>query len=116
MDQLICHLLGDYVLQTDWMARTKTSNLFAAMVHSFFYSIPFTLITGISWTLVVILLTHAIIDRYRLARFIMHFKEWSWKKSSSKESTPLEIKRILLIVVDNTMHLVINFLAIKYLG
>lgn len=116
MDQLICHLMGDYVLQTDWMARTKISSLSAAIVHALVYSLPFTLITGFSWALFVIFATHVLIDRYRLASYIMHIKQWSWRGRDPQLSPPPEMRTILLIVIDNTVHLTINYLSIKYLG
>ncbi len=115
MDQLICHLMGDYVLQTDWMARTKISSLSAAIVHALVYSLPFTLITGFSWALLVIFATHVVIDRYRLASHIMRIKQWSWRGQNPLPPPP-EISTILLIVIDNTVHLTINYLSIKYLG
>ena len=32
-DQLLCHAVGDYVLQSDWMANTKTKRSVACLVH-----------------------------------------------------------------------------------
>lgn len=116
MDQLICHLVGDYVLQTDWMAKNKTSSLFAALVHSFFYALPFSLITGPSWALFVIFSTHIIIDHYRLAAMVMRLKQWSWRHHGHSSATSSDINLMLLIVIDNTIHLTINFFSIKYLG
>ena len=116
MEQLICHLLGDYVLQTDWMARTKHSSLIAALVHALVYTLPFILLTRSAWALLVICSTHVIIDRYRLAGVVMSLKKWSWKKSHEAYATPPEVSAMLHIVIDNTLHLAINYLAIKYLG
>jgi len=116
MDQLICHLVGDYVLQTDWMARNKTSNLSVALVHALVYAAPFVLITGLSWALLVIFGTHVIIDRYRLASLIMRAKQWTWRKRAHENSAPPEVSAMLMIVIDNTIHLAINYFAIKYLG
>ncbi len=115
MDQLICHLVGDYVLQTDWMAKNKTSSLFAALVHAFFYALPFVLITGLTWALFVIFSTHILIDHYRLAGMIMRLKQWSWKRADHP-ATPPDINLMLLIVIDNTIHLTINYFSIKYLS
>lgn len=116
MDQLICHLLGDYVLQTDWMARTKVSSMFAAIIHALVYTLPFALITGFSWALAVIFSTHVLIDRYRLAGHIMRIKQWPWGRRTPCPPPPPEMHTILLIVIDNTIHLTINYLSIKYLG
>ncbi len=116
MDQLICHLVGDYVLQTDWMARKKTSSLGVALIHALVYASPFTFITGWSWALAVIFGTHVLIDRYRLAGLIMRAKQWSWHKRECINSAPPEVSAMLMIVIDNTIHLTINYFAIKYLG
>jgi len=116
MDQLICHLLGDYVLQTDWMAKTKSSSLLAAVIHSLIYSLPFLLITGISWAILIIFSTHTVIDRYRLAGYVMKLKAGTWRQRGKKPANPREVNYILAIVIDNTIHLAINYLAIKYFG
>lgn len=40
--QLIaCHLIGDYVLQVDYIARTKGENKYHLFVHCFLYTVPF---------------------------------------------------------------------------
>lgn len=116
MDQLICHLIGDYVLQTDWMARKKTSSLGVALIHSLVYAAPFAFITGWSWAWLVIFGTHVLIDRYRLAGLIMRAKQWSWHKAEAQMAAPPEVRTMLMIVIDNTIHLTINFFAIKYLA
>ena len=40
-DQLLAHAIGDYVIQSDWMATSKTKQSFAAGVHAVSYAIPF---------------------------------------------------------------------------
>jgi hypothetical protein len=44
VEQLILHLLGDYVTQSDWMARNKTKALLPAFWHAAVYSLPFLLV------------------------------------------------------------------------
>lgn len=72
---LILHLLGDYVLQSDWMANNKTSSHKAAAAHAITYSIPFLVLSPSVLAFAVILITHFFIDRYRLARFVVYAKE-----------------------------------------
>lgn len=67
--QLLAHAVGDYVLQNHWMATRKTSSIAVAVVHALMYTLPFLVLFGGSWALVPICLTHAVIDRYRLARY-----------------------------------------------
>jgi hypothetical protein len=74
--QLLAHLWGDYILQSDWMAQNKTKSHFAASVHANVYSLPFLLFAP-SWkALMVISLSHYLIDRYRLARYVVWAKNW----------------------------------------
>ena len=54
MEQLLLHLIGDYVTQTDWMARTKTRATFAAACHAVVYTLPFALLSSSPTALTVI--------------------------------------------------------------
>jgi hypothetical protein len=124
MEQLLIHLFGDYVTQTDWMARTKTQKLFAAFVHATIYSIPFVLLTQSPVALFVIWFTHLLIDHYRLARYVVFAKNWitdtslKWADCSGTgyhKDSPVWLSTWLLIIVDNFMHLAINYSAIRWL-
>lgn len=143
MEQLIAHLFGDYILQSDWMANNKTSKNFACLCHALTYGIPF-LFLGISWTAwFEIVSTHFLIDRFRLAKYVAYAKnfmspisQWfnpecigSWNKwhctckyrwencknTGYPSETPAFLSVWLLIIADNTLHLLINYLAIKFL-
>lgn len=124
MEQLIAHLIGDYVLQSDWMATNKTSRSSVALVHAFIYTAPFLLITQSLVAILVICLTHAVIDRFRLARYIVWVKEWLSPDSPRPLSEcplgyspekPVWLATWLLIIADNTMHLAINYAALRWL-
>mgnify|MGYP000525181093 CR=1 FL=1 len=56
---VFCHLVGDYVLQSDFIAKTKGSNWYHLFVH---------------WQLGVVFLTHCIIDplkaRYKKISYV----------------------------------------------
>ena len=54
VDQLIAHAVGDYVLQSEWMAMEKTKRSLPALVHCLFYLLPFLFITQNPATLAVI--------------------------------------------------------------
>ena len=43
---VICHLIGDYVLQSDFIATTKGSNWYHLFVHCALYVVPFYAIIG----------------------------------------------------------------------
>ena len=59
---IMCHLIGDYVLQSDFIAQTKGSNWYHLLVHCFLYVVPFYIVFGFDWRLIVILITHIVID------------------------------------------------------
>ena len=40
-DQILAHLIGDYLLQSHWMAQEKTKRSIAAAVHAVSYTLPF---------------------------------------------------------------------------
>lgn len=64
MEQLLVHLFGDYILQSDWMAMNKSKRSFPCLVHVLLYTSCFLLLTT-SWkALLVIGVTHFIIDRW----------------------------------------------------
>ena len=59
---LICHLIGDYLLQTPFLAETKGSNWYHLFIHCILYGLPFYLIFGWCWQLGVITIAHFPID------------------------------------------------------
>lgn len=75
-DQLVAHAIGDYVLQSDWMANEKTKRSVAAGVHAATYTLPFLFITTSLSALFVIVVTHFAIDRWRLARYVCWLKNF----------------------------------------
>lgn len=75
-DQLIAHAVGDYILQSDWMATEKTKRSLAALCHVLTYVLPFFFLTRDPKKLAVIMITHFVIDRWRLARFVVWAKNW----------------------------------------
>lgn len=125
MSILLLHLLGDYVLQSNWMAQRKTSSLPIAGLHAVLYSLPFLLVTG--WFGVGILITtHMVIDRFRLARYIIWVKNLmcprqervSWetcKATGYSQDTPPWLSTWLMILVDNAMHLAIASVVVNTL-
>ena len=126
VNQIIAHLVGDYLLQSNWMAHEKISKFWVALVHGLFYSLPFFLITQSTSALMVIIVNHAVIDRWRLAKYVGWAKNqigppnywYHFKKANSQgypKNTPEWLSNFLLFVTDNTMHIIINALAIYYL-
>jgi hypothetical protein len=124
MEQLLLHLFGDYVTQTDWMAKNKTANIWIAALHSAVYSLPFILIAPSFLAILVIFSSHVLIDRFRLARFIVYAKNkvtdpsLRWADACNTgyhKDTPIWLATWLLIIVDNTLHLSINYASLRWL-
>src|SRR5262245_194535 len=75
-DQLLAHTIGDYVLQSDWMANEKTKGWEACLAHVITYALPFLLFKSSPTAMAVIIITHYLIDRYRLARYVVWAKNF----------------------------------------
>lgn len=109
----ILHLIGDYLFQNDWMAAEKTKNNGVALAHAGIYSMPFFLLAPSFWWL-LIFGTHFFIDRYRLAQCWIRLVNWKWDGDNFgfSEDKPKWMSVWLLIIVDNTFHIIFNSTAI----
>lgn len=149
-DQLLCHAIGDYVVQSDYMAGNKTRSSLAALAHVLTYTACFLPLVG--WDLVgrrsallFIAATHFAIDRWRLARYVCWAKNflapkhievlhpeghadagkvshlirnapWSECSGTGYDSTkPPWMAVWLMIIADNSFHVVCNAVALAYL-
>jgi hypothetical protein len=123
---LLCHLLGDYVTQSDWMALEKTKRWWPAWAHAIVYGLPFLLVTQSPAAIAVIIGTHAVIDHYRLARYVVWAKNLLapkayrhlWSECSATgyhRDRPAWMAVWLMIIADNAMHLAINAAAVTWL-
>ena len=122
MNELLAHAVGDYIVQSDWMAAEKTRRHGPALAHAASYAACFLPLTR-SWrALAVISGTHFVIDRWRLA------KHMCWAKNQVAPAAyrpghtatgygadkPDWMAVWLLIICDNTMHLLINRWALRH--
>lgn len=165
LEQLLAHLWGDYILQSDWMARNKTKAFLPAAIHALVYSLLFLplcwmpqMVTGFGpiqsagdrvigfpdkfhpLAFAVIVVSHFFIDRYRLARYVVWAKNWiapaehryiseiqewhripaNWPwadcvKTGYPPDCPEWMAVWLMIIADNTLHLTINYAALRWL-
>jgi len=122
---VLAHLVGDYLIQSDWMAVEKTKRWWPACVHALTYGLPYIAVTRSPAALAIIVGTHAVIDRYRLARHVVWAKNLlaprgynpPWRECSATgypPDKPLWMSVWLMIICDNTMHVCINSLALTY--
>ena len=78
---VICHLIGDYVLQSDFIANSKGTNYYHLFVHSALYCAPFALVFGMQLTIAWLFISHMVIDamkaRYNVISYphdqVMHY-------------------------------------------
>ncbi len=126
IDQVFLHFVGDYVLQSHWMAQEKRRQYIACLVHAFCYQLPFLWLTNRLSVLAFIMISHLLIDYYALARYVIYAKNllspvstwapWSdCRKTGFPSSVPDWLAVWLLIIVDNVMHVACNAFALKYL-
>jgi hypothetical protein len=130
MPQFLCHLWGDYILQSDWMAQNKAKRWFPATIHAFLYSLAFLLLHPSLLAWCAICGTHLLIDRFRLARYVVWAKNWmapwganlQWRNCSKtgyldddRLGPPAWMAVWLLIIADNVLHLTINYAALRWL-
>ncbi len=115
--QIVAHGVGDYLFQSHWMATRKTKSSVAAAVHAVTYGLPFLFLTQSPAALAVIVGTHFLIDRFRLARFVVFAKNHiaprsAWPKALTAtgydEDVPPWMAVWLLIIADNLLHILIN--------
>jgi hypothetical protein len=125
MEQLLCHLIGDYCLQSDYMATEKVKRSVAAVYHCLLYTFCFTFLTYKVNALCFIFATHFLIDRFRLAKYVCYAKNFMsprtyWYEWVDCNATGYHTDRSmylsvwLLIITDNTMHLLCNYIALRY--
>lgn len=113
MEQLLCHLWGDYVFQNHWMAANKKQSSIAAFVHALAYTCCFICITRNVSALLIIGITHFFIDRYQLSGYWCKIWGIGCPGLFGGNYADIHIRSWLWIIVDNTIHLTINYLAIN---
>lgn len=104
---LVAHFVGDYLLQNDKIAQTKTSSTPWCVVHVALYTLACVALTLGQmpwWAYVSIAVPHFFIDRFRFARTQMR---WAGQESfATGVFSPWSI-----IVVDNVDHLLCLWLT-----
>lgn len=67
---IMCHTVGDYLFQTDYMAVAKGKDWYILFIHCVCYCVPFVVVFGIDWRLAVVFAVHVITDALK-ARYKM---------------------------------------------
>jgi len=124
MKELLAHLTGDYVLQNSWEAEEKVNSNLPALSHAVKYTAAFLPLTRNPKALVVIGGTHFVLDRFRLAKQLVWAKnqigvpaKYRYKFSDSvagyHKDNPIWLSTWLMIIADNTTHMLINNWALR---
>ncbi|MHB1407462.1 MAG: DUF3307 domain-containing protein [Desulfitobacteriaceae bacterium] len=98
---LLGHLIGDFLLQTSWMAGNKAKQMLPLLVHSLVYTVSIGVFAWVTLhrfsflMLVLIFVIHVVLDHRTLV-------QWWVKKIMRTDGSPAVW---LNIVVDQTFHL-----------
>ena len=130
------HLLGDYLLQNEWMALNKSKNTtegwLAAMTHCLLYTFAVCLFMwnfDFIW-IIAVFLSHFPIDKFGLAEKYMKYVKGSSLRQYidtvnwTAERAPDDFTKghqmltggfraFVYAVTDNSMHLILMYLAYK---
>ena len=70
---IACHMLGDYVLQNDFLAKTKGENWWHLLAHCVLYTVPFAVVFGIDWRIPTLLASHVLIDMMKARMHVIGY-------------------------------------------
>lgn len=111
---ILAHLVGDYLLQNDWLAKYKTESSFrgfvACVLHCAIYTATLLVLTQGVYHYGVYLMVfgaHCLVDHLSLAR------KWMLNVSGQRDFVH-NMSPWSVIVVDNTIHLLTSWFAIMW--
>lgn len=98
----VAHLIGDYLLQTNWMASYKTTKLSALLAHCTVYTLSMVVVAYFTfgalplWAIAIIFFAHVFFDKRT-------FTVW-WVENIMR--TDSKQFGWLVIAVDQTFHII----------
>lgn len=99
MHWILAHLIGDYLLQDDWMAKGKKESWNIAVAHTLAYMIPFLFVDDINIIkFILIAIQHLVQDR-------TNFIVWFMKFKGSEEFAQPPMAPWSIIITDNIFHI-----------
>ena len=102
---IYAHLIGDFLLQNDWMAGNKKKNSLICMVHIITYMIPF-LFTDLNWIQLLLIATqHYMQDR---TRFV------AWFCRTTNKFQDGHSRFVGHLIVDNVIHILWMAMVANY--
>ena len=97
MHWIYAHLIGDYIIQNDWMAMNKKKSTPICLVHIATYMIPFLWCGFNWWQMLLIAAQHFVLDRTNIVMWFMKVK--GSEGFATGVCFPWSV-----ITVDNAMH------------
>jgi hypothetical protein len=97
MHWIFAHLIGDYLLQNDWMAKGKKGSSLVCLAHVATYMMPFLFIGAAWWQLLAIAAQHFAQDRTKVVN-------WFLNATGKADFAKPPMAPWSIIVVDNTFH------------
>lgn len=123
MRALLAHLVGDYLLQTQYEAVEKTNSWLPAFTHAAKYTAAFVPLTRNPKALALIGGTHMVLDHYRLAKHVnwarnqlapKAYRAVGLENMGSPKEVPQGLAMALMFISDNTIHMLINEWALTF--
>lgn len=111
---LIGHLIGDYLLQNDWMALNKKKFYIPAILHCLVYSLTIVVCSNMFsiYFFLTIFISHFVLDKYDfLVKWFTLIRPATFIKVDD-DYKPLAY--IIYIVTDNGIHLIGNYYLYQY--
>ncbi len=107
---LVGHLVGDYLLQNDWMAHNKKTSSSACLVHSFLWSASVCLFAGWGlWAFAILSASHFLLDRTEIVKWWMDFAGQQGFRTGP--CSPWSS-----IVIDNVWHILTIWMVWKFIA
>lgn len=110
IEAIIGHLVGDYLLQNDWMALNKKKSTFHCVVHCSIWTACVVLFAAWPlWTVLPLFATHFVQDRTQVIN-------WYMRTVGQVQFAKPPMAPWSMIVVDNVWHLVAIYAIAKFVG
>ena len=92
----IAHLIGDFILQNEWMAVNKKQSFFASLIHVLVYILPFLLCSLQWWQIGLIAIQHFAQDK---SEFVLWWlRKWKRVHPDHWKELPLYVDQAFHIV------------------
>lgn len=104
---ILAHLIGDFIIQNDWMAIGKKKKNWICAIHVITYMLPFLLTTLNPLQLILIAIQHYIQDRTNIIKWFCSITG----KFKAEKDLALPWGHF---IVDNVVHIVWMWIVVKY--